>query len=165
MSDILVDLYDSYKTSLATNMVSGQTLDFLRYAAPPGDVDLTALWGLLPCLLYFWQDTPMEADSMEGTCRSDKKFYNFEMNCIFEMQDISYGTASPSVPAVRDHIEDAAAIETLYNRNTLDVSSACWMTRMWSGAPTFPGYSVDGVGWIYAVNFSFVHLWQDRRYT
>lgn len=165
MSDILVDLCTAYQTSLDSYMVSGQDLDWLRFAGMPGEVDLTSLYGLLPCLIYFWVETPMVADQMDGPCRSDKKNYIFEMNCIFEMHDVSYGTASPVVPKVKDHIEDAAYLETIYNRNKLGLSQDCVMTRMWSGQPTFPGYTIEGFGWMYSINLRFDHLWQDRRYT
>lgn len=165
MSDILVSLCDAYQESFDTYMADGEDLEWLRFAAMPGEVDLQSLYGVLPCLIYFWVETPMVADQMDGCARSDKKNYIFDFNCIFEQHDISYGTASPTVPKVKDHIEYAAILETLYNRNKLGLSQDCVMIRMWSGQPTFPGYTIEGFGWMYSINLRFDHLWNDRRYS
>lgn len=166
MSDILCDLYDGYKNTFDSYKVSGRfagDLSWLRYAAQPGEIDLTALWGLLPCVLYFWTETPFTKNVGEGSCRADDKLYYFHMNCIFEMQDISYGGRGTTVPKVKDHVENALILEDIFNRETFDVSMASWQTRMWAGQPTFTGFAMDGIGWIYCINHEFVHLWHDRR--
>ena len=167
MADILEDLYQGYEDSLSTrtyrqsNLIGGEDLSWLRYAGCPGQIDLTSLWGMLPCLLYFWRETPFEKNTGEGSCRHDDKLYYFEFNCIFETQDLSY---MANAPKIREHAANFMQLETVYNRNTLGVSAASWFTRTWQGSPTFPGFTMqDGIDWIFSINATIAHQWRDRR--
>ena len=167
MADILVNLYTAIKAKFDSYKVSGYyagDLSWLRYAAQPGEINLQALWGKLPCVLYFWTNTPFILNAGEGRCRHDNKIYYFQMNCIFEMHDITYGARGSSVEKVQDHVENALVIEDIFSRETFNGTAlATWQTRMWAGQPTFPGFTMDGIGWIYSINHEFAYLWQDRR--
>jgi hypothetical protein len=161
MADILDDLLTAYKTDIAS--LQATTFSWVRMYAIPGETDLTNWYGLLPLVLILPVSTILAPDSFEGSCRSDRKVYTILLSAILQAYDQSYGTKSPNVPDMVQAIQRGQTLETRYNRNTLSLSQSCVLTNITYGPPPIPGFTVDGQGWVHAVNLTFEHDWIDRR--
>ena len=165
MSDITKSLLQAYYDDIETEKSS--TLSYLVHheIVQQPLASFTSYHGNLPMILIEWGGNQMEPDSMEGSCRSDKKVYTINLYGLIEDYDENYGVVGNTTTGYTGTVDVGEDLETLYNRETFDLSQAAIMTQVVPVTLALPQLLADqpGAYWFHGVQCTIEHDWIDRR--
>jgi hypothetical protein len=164
MSDINKSLLQAYYDSITTYRAS--TLSYLtHHEIVQGPLAaFSSHYGTLPMVLIEWAGYSLEPDSMEGSCRSDRKVYTVNLYGLVEDYDENYGVVGNTVSGFVGTLDLTEDLETLYNRNTLSLSQGCVLTQVQPVTLALPYLLSDQQSyWFHGVQLTLEHDWIDRR--
>jgi hypothetical protein len=162
MSDILKSLLQAYWDAIT--VAKATTLSMvIHHEVSQAPLFLSSTWHAhLPAVLIQAESYTLTPDSFEGSYRSDLKVYTIKLSGYVEYYDENFGIAGATVPTVSSAVLDlAAALETVFNRQTFGLSQACVLTGVSFSSGLQTGTS-EGTA-ILMCELTFAHTWIDRR--